>query len=227
MTPRKKKATNEEVARIKDLQPDPHNFRKHTAENIGMLVDSLQETGAGRSILIDENKQIIAGNGVVEAAPAAGIEKVRIIHAEPNELIAVQRTGLTPLQKKRMALFDNRTQELSSWEQQALAEEKDPSVFKGIFSDEEVDELKQGWKEDAAGESDKDVPGMELEPYEHYDYIVVLFRNVLDFQQAIEKFGLGTRQIVRRNAGQKIGFGRVVEGEKLLEIINDVSRETR
>jgi hypothetical protein len=44
-----------------------------------MVVDALHEVGAARSIVIDENSVILAGNGVTEAAAEAGITKVRII----------------------------------------------------------------------------------------------------------------------------------------------------
>lgn len=53
---------------IKDLVPDPENRRKHNARNIGMVVDTLQSVGAARSIVIDENNVILAGNGVTQAA---------------------------------------------------------------------------------------------------------------------------------------------------------------
>lgn len=86
-----------------------------------MVVDALREVGAARSIVIDEDGMILAGNGVTEAATAAGITKVRVIHAEGDELIAVQRSGLTPDQKRALAMFDNRTAELAEWNDEQLA----------------------------------------------------------------------------------------------------------
>ena len=56
---------------LADLIPDPRNAREHNPRNIGMIVDSLHQVGAARSIVIDENNVILAGNGVVEAAPDA------------------------------------------------------------------------------------------------------------------------------------------------------------
>jgi hypothetical protein len=61
-----------------------------------------------------------AGNGVVAAAPGAGIGFVRIIEARGDELIAVRRRGLSDDQKRRLALHDNRTAELAEWNPEQL-----------------------------------------------------------------------------------------------------------
>jgi len=79
-------------------------------------VDSLQQVGAARSIVIDEDNVILAGNGTVDAAGEAGIERVRIIEADGHELIAVRRRGLSVEQKRRLALADNRSAELAEWD---------------------------------------------------------------------------------------------------------------
>lgn len=50
---------------IAALKPDLHNLRKHNPRNIGMLRDALGEVGAARSIVIDENDVVLAGNGVI------------------------------------------------------------------------------------------------------------------------------------------------------------------
>ena len=68
-----------------------------------MIQESLQQVGAARSIVIDENGVILAGNGTVEAAGQIGIDRVKIIEASGDEIIAVRRSGLTDEQKKKLA----------------------------------------------------------------------------------------------------------------------------
>src|SRR3954464_3293773 len=109
---------------IKDLVPDPENRRKHNPRNLGMVVDALHQVGAARSIVIDEDNVILAGNGVTEAAAEAGITRVRVIEADGQELIAVRRSGLTPEQKRALAIYDNRTGELATWNFDQLAADK-------------------------------------------------------------------------------------------------------
>jgi hypothetical protein len=106
---------------IHDLKPDPANRRSHTPRNLDMITAGLQQVGAARSIVIDEENTILAGNGVTEAAAAAGITKLRVIDAAGDELIAVRRSGLTPEQKRKLAIYDNRTAELAEWNTAQLA----------------------------------------------------------------------------------------------------------
>ncbi len=88
-----------------------------------MVVDALQKVGAARSIVIDEDNVILAGNGVTEAAAEAGITKVRVIDAAGDELIAVRRSGLTEDQKLALAIYDNRTGELATWNADQIRED--------------------------------------------------------------------------------------------------------
>lgn len=126
------------ISHIGQLKPDPKNARKHNQRNIGQIVSSLQEVGAARSIVIDEDNIILAGNGVIEAAGIAGIENVRVIEADGNEIIAVKRKGLTPEQKTRLALWDNRAAELAEWDVDQLQIGFDSGMLDGMFKDYEL-----------------------------------------------------------------------------------------
>lgn len=50
------------IEHIKDLKPDRRNARKHNPRNIDMLTRSLQEVGAARSIVIDEDDNSLPRN---------------------------------------------------------------------------------------------------------------------------------------------------------------------
>jgi DNA modification methylase len=132
-------AASEDITHIGDLKPDTRNARRHNPRNIGMIVDSLHEVGPGRSIVIDEDNNILAGNGTWEAAAQAGIEKVQIIERDPNAITAVRVRGLSKKAKKRLALFDNRTAELADWEPSVLQEDKD--ILDGLFTGQELEDL--------------------------------------------------------------------------------------
>jgi DNA modification methylase len=103
------------------LVPDPANRRAHGERNLAMVVEALKTVGAARSIVIDEDNVILAGNGVSEAAALAGLVGVRVIETEGDELIAVRRRGLTAEQKRALAMYDNRTAELAEWKWEQLA----------------------------------------------------------------------------------------------------------
>ena len=137
--PKRPAEHSSDIQTIGDLKSDPKNTRRHGERNIGMLERSLEQYGAARSIVVDEDGQIIAGHGVVEAAANVGIEKVRAVEADGSEIIAVVRRGLTKKQKAELAIADNRTQELSERDAEAL-KESDADLEK-FFSQNELDAL--------------------------------------------------------------------------------------
>lgn len=120
-------------ASIDSLTPDPENARVHTARGQELLTETLAELGAGRSVVVDENGVVLAGNGTVEAAKRAGIMDIEIVDASPDTLVAVQRDDLSPQDKKRMALVDNRAAELSGWDPERLNAYRDEGILVGDF----------------------------------------------------------------------------------------------
>ena len=111
-----------------DLKFDHKNARKRTDRSSKLIAESLQRYGAARSIVIDEDNRILAGNGTIEGAKAAGIKNVRVIETDGTEIIAVKRTGLSEDEKVGLALADNRSSDLSDWDKdmlQQLSEEHD------------------------------------------------------------------------------------------------------
>jgi ParB-like chromosome segregation protein Spo0J len=124
----KRQADDGQTTTIDALTADPANPRRRTARGRELLVRSLKDHGAARSIVVDEHGGILAGNGVVDAARSAGITRVRIIDAGGDELIAVRRTGLTDLQKRELTIADNRTGELAEWNADALGAAKDAGL---------------------------------------------------------------------------------------------------
>jgi hypothetical protein len=126
------------INHLKHLKPDQRNARRHNPRNIGMVETSLQSDGFGRSILLDAAGNIIAGNGVTEAAGNVGIEDVIVVPSDGTKIIAIQRTDVEPGSERavRLAIADNRTQELSDF---------DPAILAALS--EEVD-LSDFWRED-------------------------------------------------------------------------------
>lgn len=134
-----------EVTHVSDLKYDKKNARIHSAKGIGMIADGLQEVGFGRSVLIDKDNNILAGNGTIEAAAQVGITKVRVIETDGTEVIAVKRINLTKKQAERLKVIDNRAGEMSSWNTETLKEmlHEDEDSLKGLWAEEELDFLLQ------------------------------------------------------------------------------------
>lgn len=128
------------VTDLSALTVDPNNARVHNRRNAEMIEDSLQSLGAGRSILIDEDYTIMCGNGTAEAAAQVGIDKVLVVPVDGRTLVAVQRTDLTPLEKRRMALMDNRASDLAGWNPKALTQLAEDGIdLTALFDTEELE----------------------------------------------------------------------------------------
>ena len=111
-----------------EIKLDAHNYRIHDERNLKLIKKSLKECGAGRSILIDADGEIIAGNATYQNAQKLGLP-VKIIKTNGKELIAVQRTDLSTKDKKRkkLALLDNTTSDKPNWDIETISADFDLS----------------------------------------------------------------------------------------------------
>jgi len=131
-----------ETLHVRDLTPDPQNRRRHNPRNVGLIADALQKVGAARSIVIDEDGVVLAGNATLDAAGEVGIERVRVVDATGDELIAVRRRGLSDAQKRHLALADNRAAELATWDLAQLAADADSGLdLSSFFTSVELADL--------------------------------------------------------------------------------------
>lgn len=140
---------------------DKRNYRKHSDENKRVIKKSLEELGAGRSVLIDRDNTLIAGNGVFEQAQALGIP-VRVIETDGTELVAVKRTDIAEgdEKRKRLALADNVASDLSEFDDDLLREDfsmEELSDWGGLESEEEM-------QTDLNGELPPELQGLDLTP---------------------------------------------------------------
>ena len=147
---------------IKDLKSDHKNARKRTDRSAALIAESLKRFGAARSIVIDEDGRILAGNGTVEGAKKAGIDKLRIIEAEGDELIAVRRAGLSEDEKVGLALADNRSSDLSEWDNEMLRQLSEEHDLTPWFEDGEL--LAEVLEPEQGNTDPDDVPKAPEEP---------------------------------------------------------------
>lgn len=113
------------TAKIDQLTPDDRNLNKHTEYGSSLLEKSVAQFGLGRSILIDKNNRIIAGNGITETAGALGLEDVLVVETTGDKLVAVKRTDidLDSKEGRELALADNATAAANlAWDEDKVAE---------------------------------------------------------------------------------------------------------
>lgn len=134
------------------IKYDKKNYRKHSDKNKELINKSLKECGAGRSIVIDNDNEIIAGNGIYEQAQKLGL-KTKIIETDGSELVVVKRTDLNTNDEKRkqLAVMDNSSSDSSEFDFELLQTDFDdytlgewgvdlPSQFEVEETEEEPEE---------------------------------------------------------------------------------------
>ena len=204
---------------IKELKYDKKNFNKHTEFGMGLLEKSLSKFGAGRSVLVDKDNNIIAGNGIVEAASSMGITKTRVIETTGDELVVVKRKDveLDSEVGREMALADNATASVDlDWDKDLLREsfDEDELLGYGIDLGEEKEEEEKGEIEftEVLGEEN--------------NYIVLKFNNEVDWLSAQTVFGIEKKRDYYTSKNAKIsqeGLGRVIDGGEFLKKLGDLS----
>ena len=117
---------------VDNLRLDPHNANKGSDRGRQLVVSSLEECGAGRSILADREGVVIAGNKTLEAGaqarPAGAHDRDR-----RRELVVVCRSDLdlaSDEKARRLAYLDNRASELGlEWDVQQLLADLEAGVI--------------------------------------------------------------------------------------------------
>jgi ParB-like chromosome segregation protein Spo0J len=96
---------------IADLTPASHNARKHSRAQVRAIARSIEAFGFNAPILIDRNRQIVAGHGRYEAAKLLGLAQVPVIFLD----------HLTETQAKAYMLADNKLTDRSAFDDAKLA----------------------------------------------------------------------------------------------------------
>ena len=96
---------------ISDLVPALHNARKHSRAQIRAIARSIQAFGFNAPILVDRNRQIVAGHGRHEAAKLIGLTQVPVVFLD----------HLTEVQAKAYMLADNKLTDRSTFDDTKVA----------------------------------------------------------------------------------------------------------
>ncbi len=97
---------------LAELKPHPGNAKTHSPKQVGHIVRSMTEFGWTNPILVDEEGNVLAGHGRLEAAKRLGMTSV------PTICIS----HMTAAQKRAYIIADNRMNEIAGgWDSKVLA----------------------------------------------------------------------------------------------------------
>lgn len=197
---------------IKELKPYKKNAKKHPKQQVEQIANSIKEFGFTQPVIIDSNNCVVAGHGRILGAKKAGLKEVPTVCLEE----------LTEEQIKAYRLVDNKLNE-TGWEDKLLKEELDElqSIFDMELFGFEGDMIEQEL------EVEPEVPFTEILNEEN-NYIVLKFNNKIDWLNAMGLFGIEKVKAYptkkdgnKKTFGDRAGVGRVIDGVKALERINE------
>lgn len=131
------KARIKEV-KVSDLKFDDHNANEGTESGSELLRKSIENLGFGRSVLVDRNYQLIAGNKTTEQAIETGAENAIVVETDGTQLIVVKRTDLDlsnpdDNRGRALALADNKIAEINlKWNPDEMQIHFDAAMSVGI-----------------------------------------------------------------------------------------------
>ena len=106
--------------RLADIRPYENNPRIND-DAVDDVAESIRQCSYIAPIVIDEDGVILAGHTRYKALRKLGYSECDVIVV----------SGLTEEQKKKYRLYDNKTAEFSSWDQEKLSEELSDVDFLG------------------------------------------------------------------------------------------------
>jgi DNA modification methylase len=143
---------NIESVPLTDIALDPANVRQHDERNLDAIRGSLARFGQQKPIVVDRQGVIRAGNGTYLAAKALGWPTINVV-----------RTDLEGIEAASYAIADNRTSDLSDFDQKALvallSSLQADDALDGIgFDVSDLDEIRDGLLASLGGDVVEDEP---------------------------------------------------------------------
>jgi hypothetical protein len=198
------------------LTENPLNWRRHSPEQLQSIRDLLSDPDvgwAGACLYNERTKRLIDGHA-------------RKTVADPKTPVPVLVGDWSEEAEKKI---------LATLDPVASMAQGDADAYAALVESVQAESL---WVRDlihntqagliAAGEEGDEEPAqepstvlaqMQCQPFEHHDYIMLIFSNEQDFQQACERLGIQKVQITYPGGKTKIGLGRCIDGMNAINVL--------
>jgi hypothetical protein len=204
---------------LEALTPDPDNPRVNSGA-IAQVAESIRLFGFRVPLVVNADGKIIAGHTRYRAAIMLGMEKVPCVLAD----------DLTTEQQDAFAVAENRTSDFAFFDVEKLstfvtgippellaAFDIDAVLLTGASSDD---------PEELSVKDPEKRNGLDLAPFERYQYVMILCRTEHDYLNLLDTLGLEDKQKAYVEGVLKRGssYGRVIEYP---EFVDRISQERK
>jgi hypothetical protein len=197
------------------LLANPKNWRIHPMTQQAALKGVLEQIGWIQRIIVNQHTGcVLDGHLRVGLAISQGEATVPVLYVDLDEgEEALALATLDPIS----ALAGQDNQQLRLLLEDVHAND---AAVQGMLAELAYSHGKDDAVAEEEDEGDeKVIPEMELQPYESYDYVLVLCRKTQDFNNLAERLGLERVNASPVPGGKKIGMGRCVDAAKVLALM--------
>jgi hypothetical protein len=193
-----------------------YNPRKISGEQQAGLRLSMTKFGYVQNIIFNEKTETVV----------SGHQRLDILHAEGYERVEVHVVNLSEEQEKQLNVAMNAstisgdfTAGINEMIEDILKEDPELYDLANLGSLMVLDEDEE--KPEKKNDDKEGVPGMDLLPYEHYDCMLVVFKNVDDYLYLSSALGLDEKRVISAPMvkNKRLGKVRAVAADKLLALI--------
>jgi len=158
--------TKKRVGDLKFEMPNPRKVKKKKREELQKSLENLGDFGV---IVIDENDNVVSG-----------FQRAQVLaDMDPDQMVDVKvLVGYTEKEKKVINIKAN--QHAGEWDIDALVD------FAVDLTDIDLSDVLPDVKKD---DKPNVIHDMELRRFEKYDYLVIMCRNKLDYNELLRKIG--------------------------------------
>lgn len=194
-----------ELMAVKNLRPYARNSRTHSQKQIRQIARSIERFGFCNPVLVDDQLQIIAGHGRVEAAKLLKKEVVPV----------VRLSHLSEAEKRAYVLADNRLAEKAGWDREILAIELQALVDEGFeieqtgFEMAEVDLILEEAQEAAPASQSAE------------DQVTLPAEGALACSRLDDLWCLGNHRLLCADARESAAYQTLMQGEKAELVFTD------
>lgn len=197
------------MVRVTDIKRNKKNWRKHPKYQKELMGAILKQTGYTERLMVNRvTGNLINGHMRYDVAIENGEEEVPVdwVDLTPEE----EEMELATHDPISMFAVSDRIQHKALL---AGIDDEDGALERLLSMYDTED------RDDTTG-AVKLMDDMELAAFEGYDYVVLLFKNQLDWITILDKLNVEKARIAINLKGQdKSGLGRVVDGRKVLEML--------
>jgi len=191
------------------LKPAEYNPRKWSKKTLKDIQNSLENFGMVTPIIVNsapKRKNIVIGGHLrLKVAKDFGYKEVPVVYVSIADI------------EKEKELNIRLNKNVGEWDYDMLKNWSEIDLIEFGFIGSELNEIFNKTVELGGGKKES-IEKMELQFNEKYDYIVLLFKNKMDWLNALQKFGIKkVNYSVVKTA--KIGLGRVIDGKRALQKI--------